>query len=242
MELGRTHFGRAGGIRAVWAVITVLVVIAGWFFWRQLRMPNRGALASREIAAWGLAKHLANEGVAANRVLVIGNPFTQQSGRDPQIYSFESTSLDGLRAGFGADVAVAYPELRPQVAQDPGAIRVPPKTSTPLSYLISQGAVDQLLAKHPGTEMVISLIGIPANLDQSKAWRDPKGPRFAFLFPDWNVLGNPNVVRAAFKSKKIAGAVLAKPGAPDTAPSRGNYEEEFEKRFVLITSANFQEL
>lgn len=221
-------------MRWSWLAFTVAVAIAGWFLWNQWRGPATEALASREIAAWGLADSLVEQGIATDKVLVLGNPFTQQSGRDPQIYRFENASLSGLRKGLGADIKVAYPELRPEAKRDPGAVRIPPNTTTPLSFLVAEGAIDELLARHAGTEVVISLIGVPVGLAHSKAWQDPKGPKFAFLFPDWNVFGNPDVVRASVESGKIAAAVLPKPGVPDDLPAGSNHEAEFEKRFILL--------
>ena len=55
--------------------------------------------------------------------------------------------------------------------------------------------------------------------------------------------GDAAAVKASMKSGKLAAFVLARPGAPgdDTAPGR-DWKAEFEKRFLLVTSENVDQV
>jgi hypothetical protein len=66
---------------------------------------------------------------------------------------------------------------------------------------------------------------------------------FGLLLPDWRLLGDTEFLRRAFKSGKIAAAVIDKPGAPpDEVPDTGDLKAEFERRFILVTAENIDEV
>jgi hypothetical protein len=222
--------------------------LAGVIFWwwhARGTAPWRPALTSRELAMRMLGEHLARQFPGTN-LLVIGNPFTQGSGQTAEIYAFEEAALHGLRQGFGRSelVQVAYPALRPEFAERPDSVFVDPKTTTPLSYLVTDDAFDLLIQAHPNCQVLVSLIGLPLNIRQSQGWRDPVKPRFALLLPDWRILGAPDAIRDAVRSGKIAAAVLNRPGATseDSPLDKDDPRGEFERRFVLLTPENVDEL
>jgi len=214
----------------------------GWWGYSQVTTGRwRPALSSRELATRTLAQYLAKTHPPA-KVLVVGNPFTLRSGQGAEIYAFEKASVRGLQEGFGgggAALQVAYPELRPELT----TVYVG-NTTTPLSYLVAEHAFDRLVEAHPGVELLVSLIGLPVSITEDPLWREPGKPRFALLLPDWRIVGRAEAVRQAIKSGKIEAAVIARPGAvSDETPLRpGEFQEEFDRRFILVTTENIDEL
>lgn len=232
-------------------VVLALAAVGGvggvgwWVYPRLATAPWRPALSSREIVARVLAESLAERQPGA-KALVVGNPFTLRGGQSAEVYAFEKASERGLRAGFGQRdaVRIVYPELRKEFLRQPESVFVDPQTTTPLSYLVAEGSFQRLAEANPGFELMVSLIGLPLNLTQSPWWNQPGTPRFGLLLPDWRMVGSSGAIREAFKSGKIVAAVMARPGAAeeDVSARRGDDRAEFDRRFLLVTQDNIEEL
>jgi hypothetical protein len=209
------------------------------------RGPHRDALQVRELATRGLAEHLARS-FSGHRALVISNPYTQQSGLPGKMREMEDAGLRGLKQGFGTKVniaAVAFPELKPEAKENPRAVFIDPETTTPLSFLVTEDAFDKLARQHPDCDLLVSLIGLPANLQRVQCWQAQPGPKFALLLPDLRVIGNNAAIRQALDGGRLAAFVMARPGAPETQPAAdGEFAAEFEKRFVLVTRENVDQV
>ncbi len=202
------------------------------------RLGPRGiALTERELATEVLGQYLARH-YPGKKVLVLSNPFTQQKGQRKEIYQFEEAGLRGLRRGLGQRLvveAVVFPELRPEFFQDPSSAYIDPRTTTPLSYLMAEGALDAVWRRHPGAELIVSLIGLPVNLKQTEAWRNPNGPKFALLLPDLRMVGDQETVREALEARKIAAIILKRPHAPaEDLPLGKDLQKEFAERYFLV--------
>lgn len=228
------------------ALAFVLLVGAGlgaWIFFKP--NPHGNAMQVRAIATRGLAEHLVLV-YAGKQALVVSNPFSGQPGAPRHIVQAEEAGVRGLRDGFAGKVSIAavvFPELKPEALVNPRALLGETDTTTPLSYLVSTDAFDQLARQHPGCELIVSLIGLPVELNRCESWTAPSGPKFALLLPDLRIIGDTAAVEAALKSGRLAGFVLRKPGAPgdDSAPSK-DFRTEFERRFVLVTPANLEQV
>ena len=210
------------------AIALAIIVGAAFLFNRT----NRAPLSHREIAAQVLAEHLKKT-AAPKSVIVISNPFAEQAGRGADAYTFQKASEDGLRRGFGSEVElkIAFPKLKGAA----GSVHSDPNVTTPMSYLVTDDSFDELVRENPNGDIFISLIGLPMNTLSMLA----NQKRFAFVLPDFKLLGDPGSVRQVFKSGKVAAAVIPKPGAPPAdAISASDYKAEFEKRFILVTPQN----
>ena len=215
-----------------------------WFYQHFANPSEQAAVTHREVATRVLAEYLAAH-YPGKAALVMSNPFRQKKGQPKQIYVFEEAGIRGLRKGFSkpAIFRVVFPELRAECYQNPQSIYVDPKTTTPLSYLVAENSFNVLAQQNPDCEIIISLIGLPVGLKQTELWRKSGAPRFALLLPDWRTLGDSEMVRAAFQSGKLIAAVLNKPGAPpEDARSDADVRTEFEKRFLLVTVENIDQL
>lgn len=227
--------------------LTLLLIVSGAAVWWLLfrNNPQRTALDARELATWGLADHVARQS-PGSRVLVVSNPFAQQPDVASEIKETEEAGIRGIRQGLGTQAtleAVVLPELRPEALKNPRALLQDADTSTPLSYLVAVDAFDRLAEQHPDCDVVISLVGLPAELAAVKIWSKPGPPKFALLLPDLRVIGNRAAVQRAVKGGKLAAFVLPKPGASDPHAAIGrNSAGEFEKRFVLVTMENIDQM
>jgi hypothetical protein len=228
------------------ALVFAVLVAAGFSLWFFLKPdPQGNALRVREIATRGLAEHLART-YSGKKALIVSNPFTQQTGTAKAIVETEQAGIRGLREGFGASISVAavvFPELKPEARENPRALLVDVETSTPLSYLVEPEAFDQLAGKHANCEIIVSLIGLPFEVARSEAWKAAGAPRFALLLPDLKIIGDASAVKSAVKSSKLVAFVLVRPGAPgdDVTPGR-DWKAEFEKRFLLVTAENVEQV
>jgi len=226
------------------AVLAVaLAIVAGRFLLRS--QPDRHALHAREMAARGLAEYFART-QPGQRALVMSNPFIHRAGTDRKIIETEEAGVRGLRAGFGNKVAigaVVLAELKPGALEDPRSVPIDPETTTPLSYLVAPDAFDRAARAHPDCELIVSLIGLPADLGRCEVWRAPGAPAFALLLPDLRIVGDTAAVVQAVKSGKLPAFVLRKPGGPgDDLPVGRDFQAEFAKRFVLVTRENVEQM
>src|SRR5262245_19643843 len=141
-----------------WAAgVLALALIAGglWFFTRAGRAP----LTQREIATQILAEHV-RKAVSPKSVVVISNPYSQMSGRTPAAQAFQKASEAGLRKGFGdgVELKLAFPQMKPEASRDPTSVYVDPNTTTPLSFLITVDAFEQIAREHPQADVFVSLV------------------------------------------------------------------------------------
>jgi hypothetical protein len=234
-------------MKATAKTLLVLLLLSGAIFstFRYLPLSTDGsmkrtALVRREIALRVLAEFVAQD-APGQKVLVVSNPFTQRKTHNGDVAAFEEAALRGLEKGWGNRIqlqGIGFPELDPALANNPSHLRIDPQTTTPLSFMTTDDAWDNLLHRYPDTDLIVSLIGLPATLRNLEIWRQPM-PRFALLLPDLRMIGNGVDVKEAFRSGKLSAVILEKPGAPPESVSLSrDYRAEFNQRFVLVTSSN----
>ncbi len=220
-------------------MILVAVLCAGlgvWFFLKP--DSSRSALHSRELATRVLAEYLART-FPNEKLLVVSNPFTKKKG-PRHVVLFEEAGVRGLQKGFGENkVTVAFPELQPGALENPHAIQIPAETTTPVAFLMAEGAFDALAQKYSDCKVMVSLIGLPPDLSKLQLWSRPDGPKLAFLLPDLWMLGDKQAVVAAFKTGKITAVVLNKPGV--SLEQLGASVADFSQRYLLITPDNIEQ-
>jgi len=229
---------------ALAVLAVVLAIVAGSLLLLRSR-PQRNALHAREVASRGLAEYLART-QPGQRALVMSNPFIHRAGTDRRIIETEEAGVRGLRAGFGSQVtigAIVLAELKPGALEDPRSVPIDPETTTPLSYLVAPDAFDHAARAHPDCGIIVSLIGLPADLGHCEVWRAPAAPAFALLLPDLRMVGDTAAVVQAMKSGKLPAFVLRQPGGPgDDTPVGKDFQAEFAKRFVLVTRENVEQV
>jgi hypothetical protein len=220
--------------------VGLLLVAILWLFEAQFHffrsLMGGEALGQRELATLFLGQHLA-EHCPGRNVLVLSNPFSQKKDQPRHVYQFEKAGLNGLRRGVGASVkieAVVFPELKPEFFQNPALVFIDPATTTPLSYLVAEDALDKIAKEHPAADIYVSLIGLPVHIRKTEAW---KQKHFALLLPDLRFVGDRATIVQAVKSRTLEAMILNKPGAPpEDQPLGRDLAMEFDRRFLLITA------
>jgi hypothetical protein len=225
-------------------VLVALLAVGAYWFWSR-NDPPKNALHLRQAATRGLAEYLAKRW-PGHHVMVVSNPFTQCQGVARSIVETEEAGLRGLREGCGKQLAleaVVFPELREDALKNPRAFVIGTETTTPLSYLVADDAFDKLVKANPSCDLLVSLIGLPVELERMQCWQSNGPPGFALLLPDLRIIGDASAVREAVKRGKLVAFVLDKPGAPSSQSTPGrDAAAEFEKRFVLVTAENVDQL
>ncbi len=209
-------------MRAKSAIVVAGVLAAGAvgaFVLFQFRAtPQNTALAARQEAMKTLGHCIAKLRPGC-KVLVLSNPFTQDSGYLEPKAQFERAGVRGLREGLGKDasVTVVFPEIAPEYRADPQSVFIPPDSRTPLSFLVPPSSVEQLANAHAECSVIVSLIGLSMGIDQGQLWAKGDPHCFALLLPDLRVLGPPEKAVEAFSQGKILAAVAEDslhPGTP----------------------------
>lgn len=200
-------------------------------------------LGQRELAMRFLGQYLARQ-YPGGRAIVLSNPFSNLAGQPREIYEYEKAGVRGLRQGLGTAVrieGVVFPELKPGALEHPRAAGIDRATTTPLSYLVADNALDKVARQYPQAEILVSLIGLPVNVRQTRTWQAAGGKKFALLLPDLRMVGNQAAIGQAVRSGKIAAMVLNKPGAPpEDQPLGRDAQTEFDQRFLLITPTSIE--
>lgn len=228
-----------------WGLLVVCLGAAGFAVKHLVKSPAQAnAEQVREMATRGLAEYLARTRPAC-RPLIFSNPFARRPGTLPAIVKMEDAGLRGLLKGWEGRITsatIVHPELKPGAADNPQSFVSDPESTTPLSYLVAPDAFDNQAKLHPDCDLMVSLIGLPAELDRCEIWTHPGPPAFALLLPDLGIIGGTEAIRQAVNSGKLLAFVLRRPGAPsDSESGTGDSAVEFEKRFVLVTRDNFEE-
>lgn len=222
-----------------------VLAVAGLLAWKFMAGPNpyRDARAARELATHRLGEYLASQ-FPGKRVLVFSNPFVKRPETEQRIVDMEEAGLRGLEESLEGRMkigAVVHPELRPEAGENPRAVPIDSQTTTPLSYLVAPDAFDRGILEHPDCEIVVSLIGLPVELDRCEAWKREGAPSFGLLLPDLRMVGGAPAVVAAIKSGKIAAMVLRKPsGVRDDVTPSNDRATEFDQRYLLVTRENVE--
>ncbi len=229
-----------------WLLAIILAAVAGGYFYlRGHRDEQRQALLYREAATRVLANFIT-EKAAGKKALIVSNPFTLGSGRSSEIYEFERAGIGGLQKGFGGKIPyeIVFPALRPEAEKDPENVYVDPQTTTPLSFLMTQDAFDKLAREHPASKLMVSLVGLPFQLDKVDIWKKGSDIQLCLLLPDWRFIGSHQAIREAFASGKILAAVVNKPDAPsgESAAKNRDFQKAFDEQFLLITSENLDRI
>ena len=172
-----------------------------------------------------------------SKVLVLSNPFAKESGFLNEKSRYERVGLRGLAKGLGggSTVKVVFPEIRPEYFTNPQSVIIPPDSRTPLSFLMQPDSVDRLAEEHPECHVIVSLIGLPAEVQSLKVW-DEKDPRcFALLLPDLRLIGGPSDVVGAFERGKLLAAVFedAQSGDP-LIVTKDNIAQMLEQRPQIL--------
>jgi hypothetical protein len=164
--------------------------------------------------------------------------------------------LEALKLGLGTAVTVVDvdspdlnlgkvpPEGIDDLAGDPGAPAppAPPQDMMmmmPIQEMMLAIHFDDMITRHPECSLIISFIGLPRDVGDMAIWGlDPETrPKLALLQGEVHALKN------AITSGAISAAVAYRPDAKfDEAAPPKDIQEAFDKRYILITPENLEEI
>jgi hypothetical protein len=186
-----------------------LVVVVTFYF--ILRTPSQYAqhLDSKQDGMRMLGEFLSKERPGEN-VLVVSNPFVLRPGASDKIKDHDAAGFGGLRSGFpeGTQLEQVYPEITDAYQKNPNAVHYPPNALTPLSFVVKASSLDALAEAQPESKILVSLIGLPVGIKKLNIWKPDHPAAFAFLRPDFRILGGRSEVIAQFEKGKILAALI----------------------------------
>lgn len=200
----------------------------------------------REACGGQLARQISEKHPSA-KVLILRsfqlNPETVNKMEDAIVTGFRDEA-DGLTI-----VAEASPELSekdmeklreamepllPESTTTPGEITMQDIEMLGLPFLeewyTSEVLVD-LLKKHPECDVVVAVSMLPMDFDKAKFWKDDH-PRFGLA------LVGIGEFRELFRDDAIVAAVVPKPGADYKVKPKGNVDDDFGVRYLMVTPEN----
>ena len=168
-----------------------------------------------------LAKHLSQTMPGA-KVLVVTDKINKNS-------VFQQAKIKALKEGFSPAITDVVFDVPTVNGLEEG----------PISDMMTAADMDKLFAKHKDRNLIITLIGLPTDMEKMKIWHQflqdkKKTPKLAIISGSIYSLG------AYIQSGLIVGAVVIKPEYRymDGAPIPETYEKAFEERYLLITPKN----
>lgn len=247
--LAKQKAGAAWGKPVALVCIVVALVAALWSSVRTMAGPSNAGVVDREIAfqklgGKKLGLYLA-EKHSGGKVLILSEPkLGSQVGKVNPL-------IEGLKEGMGSKLTVAA-EASPEVPADkakafakempmegaPGGAGAPGEMMPPLEYWYTAKIFDALLGKYEGQfDLLVTTIGLPQDARSSAILKGKSCPKIAVLN------GSIYDLKGAFKPTMIVAAITYNPKAVyDDKPVPKDIDEAFNKRFLLVTPENLQQI
>lgn len=133
--------------------------------------------------------------------VVVVNPFGQDQS---QVKALEASTLESLTRLLHGRITLEtdYPTLKTGAKENPGSFAIPPRSTAPISFLMTEDAFAQLAAKHPEAALIISLVGYPAG------GLKHQHPPALLLYPDLRAFGKREDLRKGFNDGRLLALVL----------------------------------
>ena len=213
--------------QAISGIFGLVVIVALYFIFRT---PSQYAqhLDSKQDGLRMLADSISKER-PGEHVLVVSNPFVLRPDASDRIKDHDAAGFAGLQSGFpeGTQIEKVYPEISAAYQQNPNAVYIPPSSSTPLSFLVEASSFDSLAEANPDHPILVSLIGLPTGYKKLKVWKKDHPAKFAFLRPDFRILGGKSQVIDQFENGKILAALI---------------DDKATGEPLIVTKSNIQEV
>jgi len=203
-------------------------------------------MAYQMIGAQKLGMYLA-EKFSGSKAVIIVEP--QLGAVDPD--SAASAQVEGLKEGFGGSIEVVA-EISPTIpdsAKNAFSNEMAPMAEgeggpeggemlPPLEFWFTGKLFDQLVTDNKDKcNLIITTIGLPMDLGAMKFWKMKDRPKLALAS------GSVYELKAAIKQQMVVAAVTYNPKAVyDEKAPPSNLDAAFDKRFLLVTSENVDEV
>lgn len=248
---------------AVWgqplAIIGAIIAIiaALWGIKRTIAGDDMKEARSREIEyqriqTRELGKYLA-EKYPGSKVVVLVDPMLRYDVWGAPIDNREDALFEGLKQGLGSSLTIVS-EITPKVPvrEKPAPVQGPDGEEMPIDDMMEPlemwftgDHLKNLLPAKDSYDILITLIGLPSMGNLQSAMREMAGKKLVLVGGDSLTMGR--LFSLGNRQEKVApvavAAVTYNPKAVyDDKPIPRNPQEAFDKRYLLITPENFQEV
>lgn len=218
----------------LYAIGLLIVVIAcgGVIMVKTMGSGDTQKLIANELAyakatAIILGKNLAID-YSGSKALIIADQNWEKNKR-------QKILIDGLKEGFGSGITVgAIDAPMPENAQ-----QGPEGMPMMMMEMMTAADFDAVIAKHPDCNLIVSLIGLPRDVGNMALWQqeEENRPKMALLFGE--IYDKVNEIAAG----ALVACVSYRPGVKfSEEPAPEDPQEAFDKRYILITPKNVQEV
>ena len=221
------------------AIILIIVVIACGvviLFQTDVIDLNGNSTMNRELAyakiqAVILGRYLAEKHPGC-KVLVIANKNYEKNLR-------QQKQIEGLKEGLGTGGEVAAVDsLNIQIGPIGGA-PPPPEMMMPLEEFMEAAHFDEVIEANPNCNVVVSFLGLPRDVAEMALWKKDTEERAEVAL----LGGGVREIQGALQQGLVFAAVSFRPGAKmDEKDPPENPQEAFDKRYLLVTSENVDEI
>ncbi len=237
------------------SIYKAVYVMGGWDvkarYDRDLRRVGSHDLVYHWVAGRYLAETLAAR-FPGTSALLVHEPAAEGS---PEM---RTTLRKAMEEGFGGNVWLKAEDIVPGPSEigpafEPASVgEAEEALPAPLAAVLgadedkaadeatfSALALDRLVEKHRGCNLIIAACGLPADAHIMDLWRmpDEQRPQVVVMNTDVRKLGE------AINKGLVAAAVAQNPDVDDdAAPSRDDYKALFKKHFILVDASNILRL
>lgn len=229
--------------------LLILVIICAIIILHQTDIIGSGSTArliENEMKYAGfsteiLGRYLAEKYPNSKALLIVDKAFEENERQKVMIESLKK-GLDNkitivTMASPCEGVTEEYPvdemDTSPPEGEEPGAM------TPPLMELVTAADFDAIIKKNSGCDMIISLVGLPMDVQNMVIWQmpDETRPKVALVSSDIFNL------KSAILSKAIVAVVAYSPQAVfDESKVPSDPQKAFDRRYLLITPENVEEI
>jgi len=204
-----------------------IVVLIGAFMWLRssdiIGSGGTSGIVGNEMAYQRSRGTVAGEFMAkaapGKKILVIADPNFDKD-------QFVMGMMDAFKKAYGSDdMEMDTIDVPPNVEED----------GTPISELMTNKALDGVIAKHPGAELIIFVGGLPENPNRMKIFSGSNRP-VVFLFNRGGATGK--FLTEQIKSGNIAGVIVGKSGVKYSTKAPSKVHDAFDIRYILVNKDN----
>ncbi len=190
-----------------------------------------------------LGKYLASE-FQGKKAVVLAMPVNPGQQAQPNMM------VEGLRKGLGSAVTITD-VIRPEIPEEikkqfmvpppPGAegegMEMSAIDMVPIEEWFNAGMLDRIMKQNSNVDLVITTMGLPMDVFQATFWRDKNAPKLVVAS------GSIYELKGAIKAGRVAAAIAYNPEAKyEPKMAKGTLDEIFDKRFILVTPKNVDEV
>ncbi len=160
-----------------------------------------------------------------HRILLIAQPVTEQNKERHELM------IDGLEKGLNDNLQILAVETPSPLNFDSGS---------DLDYIFDAELFDRMVKLHPECNMVVSLIGMPADIRKMRFWSLEPEERPKLVVAYGSIRELQSAIKMGFVSAAVTHNWNYKHSLSEPLPE--NFKDAFERRFILVDRRNIDQI